>query len=111
MGETIDKNKYLDFDGLKKYDELVKKYISSAHDALSDNINSSLKGYVNENVDEIKESISDLDTIRSGAAAGATALQAVPAEYVTESELTGKGYLTVNDLSFAVDSDIDALFA
>jgi hypothetical protein len=44
MGETIDKNKYLDFDGLKKYDELVKKYISSAHDALSDNINSSLKG-------------------------------------------------------------------
>lgn len=55
--------------------------------------------------------ISDLDTIRSGAAAGATALQAVPAEYVTESELTGKGYLTVNDLSFAVDSDIDALFA
>ena len=38
--------------------------------------------------------ITDLDTIRSGAAAGATALQEIPAEYVTESELDGKGYLT-----------------
>ena len=38
--------------------------------------------------------ITDLDTIRSGAAAGATALQEIPAEYVTESELDSKGYLT-----------------
>ena len=38
--------------------------------------------------------IADLDTIRSGAAAGATALQEIPAEYVTESELDSKGYLT-----------------
>ena len=34
----------------------------------------------------------------------------VPAEYVTETELTGKGYLTANDLTFAEDGDIDALF-
>lgn len=31
--------------------------------------------------------ISDLDTIRNGASAGATALQSVPSEYVTETEL------------------------
>ena len=38
--------------------------------------------------------ISDLDTIRSGAAKGATALQSVPDEYVTETELTNKKYAT-----------------
>ena len=31
--------------------------------------------------------ISDIETIRSGAAAGATALQSVPSEYVTDTEL------------------------
>lgn len=29
----MDKNKYLDFDGLKKYDELIKNYISSNTDS------------------------------------------------------------------------------
>lgn len=38
--------------------------------------------------------ISDLAIIRSGASKGATALQSVPAEYVTETELNAKGYLT-----------------
>jgi hypothetical protein len=38
--------------------------------------------------------ISDLETIRSGAAAGATALQSIPEEYVTETELSNKGYAT-----------------
>ena len=41
--------------------------------------------------------IEDLATIRSGAALGATALQEVPAEYVTEEELSAKGYLTTAD--------------
>ena len=40
--------------------------------------------------------ITDLDTIRSGAALGATALQKVPAEYITEDKLDGKGYLTAD---------------
>lgn len=34
-----------------------------------------------------QDKITDLDTIRSGAAAGATALQTIPSEYITESEL------------------------
>ena len=38
--------------------------------------------------------IEDLDTIRANAEKGATALQAIPEEYVTETELEGKGYLT-----------------
>ena len=70
------------------------------------------KGYATTTqVDAKQDAISDLEAIRSGAAAGATALQAVPAEYVTETELTGKGYLTANDLVFAEDADIDDLFA
>ena len=47
-----------------------------------------------------QDAISDLSAIRSNAEKGATALQSVPAEYVTESELEGKGYLTEHqDLS------------
>ena len=41
-----------------------------------------------------QDTISDLATIRSNASKGATALQSVPAEYVTETELEAKGYLT-----------------
>lgn len=83
----MDKRNYLDLDGLKKYDELVKKYIASVNDALSGNIDSSLKGYVNEKVDEIKERISDLDTIRSNAEKGATALQEEDLEFVTDDDI------------------------
>ena len=83
----MDKRNYLDFDGLKKYDELVKKYISSVNDALSGNIDTSLKGYVNDKVDEIKNKISDLDTIRSNAEKGATALQEEDLELVTDGDI------------------------
>ena len=81
-----------------------------------------------------------MDAIRANAELGATALQEVPVEYVTETELAGMGYATVaqveakqdiisdlatirsgaalgatalqaSDLQFAADGDIDALFA
>ena len=55
--------------------------------------------------------ISDLADIRSGAALGKTALQSVPSEYVTESELTQKGYATtsqVNDKQDKID-DLEAI--
>ena len=54
--------------------------------------------------------ISDIDDIRNGAAKGATALQEVPSEYVTETELQGKGFLTEHqDISGKQDliSDLD----
>ena len=89
----MNKRRYLDFDGLNKYDELVKKYISSVNDVLYNNIDSSLKGYINDKVDGIKNKISDLDAIRANAAKGATALQ--------EEDL---------NMKFVTDGDIDNIF-
>ena len=59
-----------------------------------------------------QDKIEDLDAIREGAAKGATALQSVPAEYVTESELDAKGYLTSHqDITGKQDfiSDLDVI--
>ena len=53
-----------------------------------------------------QDTINDLETIRSGAAKGATALQEVPSEYVTETELNNKGYLTSVPDTYALKSDI-----
>ena len=50
-----------------------------------------------------QDTIEDLDAIRSGAEKGATALQSVPSEYITESELTAKGYATTSALNDKVD--------
>lgn len=47
--------------------------------------------------------IADLATIRSGAEKGATALRSIPEEYVTESELSAKGYATTAQLDGKVD--------
>ena len=41
------------------------------------------------NISSKQDVISDLEDIRTGAAAGATALQAIPDEYITEGELDG----------------------
>lgn len=51
-----------------------------------------------------QDEISDLSTIRSNAAKGATALQSVPSEYVTETELTNKGYATSSSVNTAVSN-------
>lgn len=50
-----------------------------------------------------QDAIADLATIRSGAEKGATALQSIPEEYVTESELSAKGYATTAQLDGKVD--------
>jgi hypothetical protein len=52
------------------------------------------KEYVDNLVGEKQDTILDLETIRTNAAKGATALQSIPAEYVTETELQNKGFLT-----------------
>ena len=53
-------------------------------------------GYLTEHQDISgkQDIISDLETIRTGAAAGATALQSVPEEYITDEKLSGKGFAT-----------------
>lgn len=60
-----------------------------------------------DKVDGKQDAISDLATIRAGAAKGATALQSVPSEYVTESELTAKGYATTSQLAGKQDTISD----
>ena len=145
MSETIDRNKYLDFEGLKKYDELIKGYIAlgnesfasasdvsslkidvdalksidhNAYKAADTELENSLKVYVNDKVDSKQNVISDLETIRSGAAAGTIALQEVPEEYITENELSEKKYATESQVEDLIDSavitasndDIDELF-
>ena len=145
MSETINKNKYLDLEGLKKYDELIKGYISFGNksfasasdvsslkidvDALKEidhnayitadtELENSLKGYVDDKMNYKQDSISDLETIRLGAAAGKTALQEVPEEYITENELSEKKYATESQVENLIDSvvitasneDIDELF-
>lgn len=65
------------------------------------------QGFLTEHQDITgkQDVISDLETIRSGAAAGANALQSVPDEYVTETELNNKGYLTEQSLNgYATES-------
>ena len=58
-----------------------------------------------EDLIEVKQDkINDLDEIRAGAAKGATALQSVPSEYVTETELSNKGYATISALNNKVDA-------
>ena len=50
--------------------------------------------------------ISDLEAIRAGAAAGSTALQSIPSEYITESELNAKGYLTSVPSEYVTESEL-----
>lgn len=54
-----------------------------------------------------QDTISDLSTIRANAEKGATALQSVPSEYVTETELSGKGYATTSALSSGLSGKVD----
>ena len=71
------------------------------------NTNVDLSNYATKSELNTKQDvITDLETIRSGAALGATALQEVPSEYVTETELNNKGYLTSVPDTYALKSEI-----
>lgn len=69
------------------------------------------KGVVEEKLAQKQDVIADLATIRSNASKGATALQSVPSEYVTESELSAKGYATTSQVDAKQDkiSDLDTI--
>ena len=59
---------------------------------------------VEDGISKKQDIISDLDTIRANASLGANALQSVPDEYITETELNQKGYLTEHqDISHKQD--------
>ena len=86
-------------------DEIAKINIPTVPTNVSEFTNDA--GYLTEHQDISgkQDVISDLEAIRSGAAAGAAALQAIPEEYVTETELNNKGYLTEQSLNgYATES-------
>ena len=139
----MDKNKYLNFEGLEKYDKLIKSYIALNNKTLVDNIDTlnvdvaalksidheayisadikleqSIKEYTDIKFETKQDKIEDLNAIRSGAALGATAVQQIPSEYITETELADKEYATTSQVEnliddavvVATDDEIDNLF-
>ena len=59
-----------------------------------------------DKAENAQERISDLEDIREGATKGATALQSVPDEYVTEKELEGKGYAVAKNVANALATKV-----
>lgn len=88
----------------------TQKTVSFANLAGQPTDNSNLAAALNAKQD----TISDLATIRSGAALGATALQSVPAEYVTQTELeayhdSSKQNVTDNSLTTTAKTIVGAI--
>lgn len=82
-------------------------YLTSVPDEYITESELNSKGYLTQHQDISgkQDVISDLDSIRSGANKGATALQSVPSEYVTEEELNAKDFATKSDVT-GVNSQI-----
>lgn len=127
----MDKNKYLNFEGLEKYDKLIKSYIALNNKTLVDNIDTlnvdvaalksidhdayisadikleqSIKEYTDIKFETKQDKIEDLNAIRSGAALGATAVQQIPSEYITETELADKEYATTSQVENLIDDAV-----
>ena len=81
------------------------KYTGAQVDAALAKANTALQEH--QDISGKQDVISDLETIRSGASKGATALQNVPSEYVTETELTNKGYATTSTMNTALEGKVD----
>lgn len=121
-------------EGLKNYDDTaINSAISSLQSQLntlvsgnaSDAINSfneiiafldgvkdsesldSIIASIEQQIASKQDKINDLDTIRANAAKGATALQSVPSEYITESELNAKNFATTFQVNAKQDSISD----
>ena len=80
--------------GASKGATALQSYTETDPIYTADKPNIATKDELIEGLNKKQDVIDDLDEIRSGASKGATALQSVPAEYVTETELDAKGYLT-----------------
>ena len=71
--------------------ELESKGYLTEHQDIS---NLATKEELTNGLSDKQDVISDLETIRAGASKGSTALQSIPSDYITETELNNKGYLT-----------------
>lgn len=59
-----------------------------------------------------QDKITDLDTIRANAELGATALRSIPEEYITETELNNKKYLTEQSIvNYYTKEEIDDMIS
>lgn len=81
----------------------VKTYVDNKTSVLA------TKGELTTGLSDKQDVISDLDTIRQGAALGSTALQSVPEEYITESDLAAKNYATTTDLTTGLSTKQDTI--
>ena len=91
----------VDLSGYVTKDELESKGYLTEHQSLdgyaTENWVENQKYITEQDITGKQDVIDDLETIRSGAALGSTALQSVPEEYITGDELESKGYLTTAD--------------
>lgn len=83
------------------------KFNSESYNAIANKTVTNAFTEVAEALEGKQNTITDLDAIRSGASKGETALQSVPAEYVTETELNDKGYATTAQVAQKQDIIID----
>lgn len=65
------------------------------------------KDELSDGLDQKQDIIEDLESIRENASKGATALQSIPKEYVTEQELEGKGYLTSVPSEYITEEELE----
>ncbi len=113
ISSAIDKLRS-DFDTLVSGDTTtaIKSFndIVAFLDGLSDTEDlDSIIASIEQQIAAKQDIISDLATIREGAAKGATALQSIPSEYVTETELTNKSYATTSYVSTELGKKVDAV--
>ena len=114
-GEGVDLSDYAKKEFVT--DEIAKLDIPTVPTNISAFTNDA--GYLtaHQDISGKQDIIDDLATIRANAEKGATALQSVPSEYVTETELAGKGYLTEHQsldnyyTKKEVDDKLDAINA
>ena len=59
-----------------------------------------------DKVEQLIEDTADIDIIRKNAQKGATAIQNIPEEYVTEEELEGKGYAVARNVANALATKV-----
>lgn len=61
-----------------------------------------------EELNTKQDIITDLDQIRLGSEKGKTALQLIPSEYITETELENKGYLTTIPSDYVTNDELES---
>lgn len=95
---------------LKYEGDKINELLDKAETALQEHQDIShlaTKDELSDGLNKKQDIIEDLDSIRENASKGTTALQSVPSEYVTESELEQKGFLTEIPDEYVTESELN----